>query len=93
MYDEPSFCDDTIFCNDFTCDIRRGALFPEEKSSTYSKSRDISDAGGASQETVLQGSEAGIKKPVSTRLGGTDDLMLDDADTFHDILACPPTGL
>ncbi|KAM0427245.1 hypothetical protein ACHAPT_007675 [Fusarium lateritium] len=73
-----------IIWNDRICQIRRGGLFSEEKSKSFEKASDIEGAGGATDEVSLQGSEAGIKKLVSTSLAGTYNITLEGAPALED---------
>ncbi|KAM0342607.1 hypothetical protein ACHAPU_009334 [Fusarium lateritium] len=79
IYDKQSYCDKTVIWNDRICQVRRGALFNEEDSKSFQKASDIDQAGVATNEATFQGSEAGIKKLISTSLAGTDNLTLDGA--------------
>ncbi|KAF4947653.1 hypothetical protein FSARC_13914 [Fusarium sarcochroum] len=84
IYDEQPYCDKTVIWNDRICQIRRGRLFNEEESKSFQKASDIGDAGGSTDEVSLQGSEAGIKKLVSTSLAGTDNITLEGAPAVED---------
>ncbi|KAH7171161.1 aspartic peptidase domain-containing protein [Dactylonectria macrodidyma] len=59
-----------------------GNLFQEDKSNTFDKANDIIAAGGVGDEVGFEGSETGIKKLVSTSLGGTDTLTLNGSVTL-----------
>ncbi|KAM0553327.1 hypothetical protein ACHAPJ_007340 [Fusarium lateritium] len=84
IYDDQPYCDKTVIWNDRICQIRRGGLFHEEESKSFKKASDIGDAGGSTDEVSLQGSEAGIKKLVSTSLAGTDNITLEGAPAVKD---------
>ncbi|KAJ4269824.1 hypothetical protein NW762_001493 [Fusarium torreyae] len=84
IYDDQPYCDKTVIWNDRICQIRRGGLFHEEESRSFKKASDIGDAGGSTDEVSLQGSEAGIKKLVSTSLAGTDNITLEGAPSIED---------
>ncbi len=45
---------------------------------------DLADAGGATQETLNQDAEAGIKDLVSTSLGGTDNINFASTGVLND---------
>ncbi|RSL51171.1 hypothetical protein CEP53_008540 [Fusarium sp. AF-6] len=84
IYDDQPYCDKTVIWNDLICSIRRGGLFNEEKSESFKKASDIGDAGGATDEVTFQGSEAGIKRLVSTSLAGTDNITLEGAPALEE---------
>jgi hypothetical protein len=56
------------------CELRRGHLFSEENSATYTKTSDIIEAGGAPDEVTFTGSELGVRKLVLSSLAGTDTI-------------------
>ncbi|KAF4976241.1 hypothetical protein FZEAL_7063 [Fusarium zealandicum] len=64
--------------------IRRGGLYDETGSNSFQKASGIADAGGATSEVSFQGSEAGIKKLVSTSLAGTDTINLQGSSAVKD---------
>ncbi|KAK5096491.1 hypothetical protein LTR70_001665 [Exophiala xenobiotica] len=74
LYDENAYCDDTVIWSDTMCRIRRGSLYLESDSTSWQQQTDLVDAGGATQETLNPGAEAGVKDLVSTSLGGTDNI-------------------
>lgn len=82
IYDQQSFCDKTIIWNDKICEVRRGGLYDEGDSESYDQEKDITSAGGASEELALEGAEKGIKKLLSTSLGALESLTLDGADSL-----------
>ncbi|RSL57000.1 hypothetical protein CEP51_014314 [Fusarium floridanum] len=84
IYDDQPYCDKTVIWNDLICSIRRGGLFNEENSESFEKASDIGDAGGATDEVTFQGSEAGIKRLVSTSLAGTDNITLEGAPALEE---------
>ncbi|EXJ81473.1 hypothetical protein A1O3_07765 [Capronia epimyces CBS 606.96] len=85
IYDQQAFCDPTSIFSEEICFVRRGSYYLEDDSSSFKQALDIIDAGGASTETTVTGSELGIKNLVSTGLGGTDTLKIGSTealDTF-----------
>ncbi|WZH40933.1 aspartic peptidase domain-containing protein [Fusarium acuminatum] len=84
IYDDQPYCDKTVIWNDRICEIRRGGLYSEEDSKSFHEANDITNAGGATDEATFQGSEAGIKKLVSTSLAGTDNITLEGAPALAD---------
>lgn len=76
VYDSEPYCDDSIIWSDLICQIRRGGYFYENASSTWAKTTNLVDAGGATQETDATGSETGISDLLSTSLDGTDTISL-----------------
>ncbi|KAM5343232.1 hypothetical protein ACJ41O_014198 [Fusarium nematophilum] len=84
IYDGQAYCDKAVIWNDRICRIRRGNLYDENESKTFQKANDISDAGGATDEATLEGSEAGIKKLLSTSLGGTETLHFEGSAAVED---------
>ncbi|KAK4200412.1 aspartic peptidase domain-containing protein [Triangularia verruculosa] len=74
IYDEQSNCDSSIIWNEQICEIRRGGYFLETESTTFKKSADLIDAGGAPSELNTRGIELGVSKLLSTSLAGTETL-------------------
>ncbi|KAL0932282.1 uncharacterized protein CTRU02_213235 [Colletotrichum truncatum] len=54
----------------------RGNLFLEDASTTFTKASDIVSAGGAPEEITTAGTEIGVKKLISTAVGGKDRLAV-----------------
>lgn len=90
IYDNQAFCDKTIIFSDTICEVRRGNLFDANNSDTYSKGKDVPDAGGAREEASLEGSEKGIGKLMDTSLGATDTLSLDGSDELENFPFATP---
>lgn len=76
VYDYEPYCDDTVIWSDLICHIRRGGYFYENSSSSWDKTTNLVDAGGAPQETDDTGSETGIVELLSTSLDGADTIAL-----------------
>ncbi|RGP68844.1 peptidase aspartic [Fusarium sporotrichioides] len=85
IYDDQLYCDKTVIWNDRICEIRRGGVYDEAQSRSFTKASDIRDAGGSTSETAFQGAESGIKKLVSTSLAGTDNITLEGAPGIEDL--------
>ena len=82
IYDEHAFCDETVIFSDTICAVRRGGLFREADSTTFSKSSDLVAAGGASRELGnVRGAELGVAKLLSTSVGGTERFTIAPANT------------
>lgn len=84
IYDHESFCDDSIIWNDIICEVRRGNLYDPYDSQSYIQAADVPTAGGASEETALEGSEKGIAKLLSTSLGASATLSLNGSKELSD---------
>jgi hypothetical protein len=76
IYDQQGLCDKTVIFSDTICLVRRGNFFLENESTSWTDSLDIIAAGGAGSETQDTNAEKGIKKLVSSSLGGTDNFDL-----------------
>lgn len=76
LYDQQAFCDPTRIFSDEICYVRRGSYYFESASSTFEQTLDVIDAGGASTETAVRGSEPGIKTLISSGLGGADQFKV-----------------
>ncbi|GKU08597.1 unnamed protein product [Fusarium langsethiae] len=85
IYDDQLYCDKTVIWNDRICEIRRGGIYDEAQSKSFTKTSDIGDAGGSTSEIAFQGAESGIKKLVSTGLAGTDNITLEGAPAVEDL--------
>ena len=78
IYDQEDLCDQTVIWNDRICTVRRGNLYNPSESDTYSKAKDLPEAGAAPEEKGLEGSEKGINKLISSSVGALDTLKLGD---------------
>nr|XP_036577380.1 uncharacterized protein CTRU02_12613 [Colletotrichum truncatum]KAF6784351.1 hypothetical protein CTRU02_12613 [Colletotrichum truncatum] len=76
IYDTNPNCDSSIIWNEKICEVRRGNLFLEDASTTFTKASDIVSAGGAPEEITTAGTEIGVKKLISTAVGGKDRLAV-----------------
>jgi Eukaryotic aspartyl protease len=83
IYDQQSFCDSTVVFSNTICQVRRGNPFLEADSRSFNQSLDIIAAGGASKETDVTGSEAGVKRLIDSSLGGTDYFALGESSTAN----------
>ncbi|KAI9166491.1 hypothetical protein HJFPF1_02593 [Paramyrothecium foliicola] len=83
IYDDKPYCDGSIIWHERICRVRRGRLFNEEESDSFVKSNNVVAADGAPEEAVFGGSELGIKKLISTGLGGTETFRLDKTDAIQ----------
>lgn len=72
VYDQQAFCDPSRIFSDEICYVRRGSYYFETESSTFEQTLDVIDAGGASAETAVTGSEPGIRNLISSGLGGKE---------------------
>ncbi|KAH6848017.1 aspartic peptidase domain-containing protein [Chaetomium sp. MPI-CAGE-AT-0009] len=81
IYDEEAFCDNTVIFSDTICAVRRGGLFQDVKSTSFSKASDLVAAGGASRELGnVRGTELGVAKLLSTSVGGTERFTIAPAN-------------
>ncbi|EAQ84250.1 hypothetical protein CHGG_10654 [Chaetomium globosum CBS 148.51] len=62
------------------CRVRRGGHYHEAESTSFTKTTDLIDAGGAPVEINILGSESGIPKLVSSSLAGTDRFAAGDKE-------------
>ncbi|KAG8669359.1 hypothetical protein FPOAC2_08686 [Fusarium poae] len=85
IYDDQPYCDKTVIWNDRICEIRRGGLYDEAESKSFTKASDIGDARGSTSEIAFEGAETGIKKLVSTSLAGTDNITIEGAPAVEDL--------
>ncbi|KAH9239395.1 hypothetical protein K456DRAFT_1745551 [Colletotrichum gloeosporioides 23] len=67
----------------------RGNLFREDDSTTFIKATDIVSAGGAPEEITTAGTEIGVKKLISTSIGGNDDLDIGSTSLNNTPLGIP----
>ena len=74
-----------VIWNDRIYQIRRGGFYDEANSTSFTKTSDIGDAGGSTNEVSFQEAESGIKKLVATGLAGTDNLTLEGAPTVDNL--------
>ncbi|KAK3293754.1 aspartic peptidase domain-containing protein [Chaetomium fimeti] len=82
IYDEEAFCDKTVIFSDTICAVRRGGLFQDAESTSFSKSSDLIAAGGAARELGnVRGAELGVAKLLSTSVGGTERFAIAPANT------------
>jgi len=76
VYDGRGYCDKTVIWNDLICEVRRGGLYQSDSSTTFVRHSDLVDAGGASIEAQLSGSELGIGELMSSSVGADDNFAL-----------------
>ncbi|KAJ0370495.1 hypothetical protein COL26b_010065 [Colletotrichum chrysophilum] len=89
IYNTNPNCDSSIIWNDEICEVRRGNLFREDDSTTFIKATDIVSAGGAPEEITTAGTEIGVKKLISTSIGGNDDLDIGSTSLNNTPLGIP----
>lgn len=58
------------------CQVRRGDYYLEGDSTSYTKTKDVVDAGGASVETEGYGAELGIDQLLTSSVGSIDTFTL-----------------
>lgn len=80
IYDDQSTCNTNLIDNEEICRVRRGGYYYETESTSFTKTVDLIDAGGAPVEIGTKGSESGIPKLVSTSLAGTDRFVTGDKE-------------
>lgn len=78
IYDQQDFCDRTVIFSDTICEVRRGHLYHEDGSTSFTKANSIAEAGGATQEPGGPGAEFGIPELETTSLGGTESITFDN---------------
>ncbi|KAH7182013.1 aspartic peptidase domain-containing protein [Fusarium sp. MPI-SDFR-AT-0072] len=75
IYAEP-FCKDSGIPNDESCKVRRGGIFNEEKSTSFTGARNIVKAGGAPNETFFKGGQYGVRNLIKSANGAIDSFTL-----------------
>lgn len=90
VYDGRGYCDKTVIWNDLICEVRRGGLYKSDSSTTFVRHSDLVDAGGASIEAQLSGSELGIGELISSSVGADDVFALNQQEVN---IANMPVGI
>ncbi|CAG7555605.1 unnamed protein product [Fusarium equiseti] len=75
---EPHCMNDTMY-SEKSCMVERGGLFNEKVSKSFTKTKNLIEAGGAPNETIFKGSVYGIKTLPEKSFGGIDKLKLEGA--------------
>ncbi|KAF5230538.1 hypothetical protein FANTH_13785 [Fusarium anthophilum] len=91
IYTEP-FCKDSGIPNDESCKTRRGGIFNEEKSTSFTGARDIVKAGGAPNETFFKGGQYGVRNLVNSANGAIDTFNLEVSAEIDDFPFGLPTS-
>ncbi|KAG4279220.1 hypothetical protein FPRO04_05761 [Fusarium proliferatum] len=91
IYADP-FCKDSGIPNDKSCKVRRGAIFNEEKSTSFTGARDIVKAGGAPDETFFKGGQYGVRNLVESANGAVDTFNLEGSANLDDFPFGIPTS-
>lgn len=80
IYDDQTAYNTNLIDNEEICRVRRGGHYHEAESTSFTKTTDLIDAGGAPIEINTLGSESGIPKLVSSSLAGTDRFAAGDKE-------------
>ncbi|KNB10917.1 hypothetical protein FOXG_20431 [Fusarium oxysporum f. sp. lycopersici 4287] len=91
IYTDP-FCKDSGIPNDESCQVRRGEMFNEEKSTSFTGARDIVKAGGAPNETFFKGGQYGVRNLVKSANGAIDKFTLEGSAELEDFPFGIPTS-
>ncbi|CZR35670.1 uncharacterized protein FPRO_00207 [Fusarium proliferatum ET1] len=91
IYADP-FCKDSGIPNDESCKVRRGGIFNEEKSTSFTGARDIVKAGGAPDETFFKGGQYGVRNLVESANGAVDTFNLEGSADLDDFPFGIPTS-
>ncbi|KAF5538497.1 hypothetical protein FMEXI_9366 [Fusarium mexicanum] len=91
IYTEP-FCKDSGIPNDESCKTRRGGIFNEEKSTSFTGARDIVKAGGAPNETFFKRGQYGVRNLVNSANGAIDTFSLEGSAELDDFPFGLPTS-
>ncbi|KAM0351614.1 hypothetical protein ACHAPU_002624 [Fusarium lateritium] len=92
IYNNEPYCPRETIINDRVCKVRRGGLFNEEDSTTFTNYSNVIEAGGASDGTVVKGGQYGFRKLAQDGLGATDKVKLQGSFELEDFPFGIPTS-
>lgn len=79
IYNSEPYCMNDTMYSKKSCMVKRGGLFNEKNSTSFTKAKNLIEAGGAPNETIFKGSVYGIKTLPEKSIGGIDKLKLEGA--------------
>ncbi|KAM0193010.1 hypothetical protein ACHAPI_007959 [Fusarium lateritium] len=92
IYNTEPHCGTETIVNDRVCRVRRGGLFSEEDSTTFTNFSNIVNAGGAQDGTVVKGGTIGIRKLAEDGRGAKDKVKLEGSVALQDFPFGIPTS-